>query len=111
MVFVKISLRRRKPLGDPGGVMATLQIARRLVSEWGNKAVYPALDEALPMAAPKDRARAWWAAHRFLLDAVPAGYADLSAYVMADTSHADVLALMDSAIKECGRQRLSGVRK
>lgn len=100
MDFVKLSLRKKKVLADPGGVMATLQGMRRLLVEWGNKAVYPALDESLEMAVPKDRARAWWATHRVLVAALPAGYGTIGDYVMqASTTSDDVVALVDSALK------------
>lgn len=76
---------------DPDGVTATLQIAARLVTtgwtqgrrhELGDDGVhsydiYGALDEAVTMAAPKDIARTWWAAHRVLNAGLPDGFDNL----------------------------------
>lgn len=79
--------------------MATLQVARRLLSERGDKGVYPVLDSALDMASPKDRARAWWAAHRAVIDSLPAGYKTVADFTwMSSTSNEDVLAVFDRAI-------------
>lgn len=110
MGFVKLSLRKKKKvLADPGGVLATLQGMRRLLVEWDNKAVYPALDESLEMAVPKDRARAWWATHRALINALPVGHTTVSGYVMlTNVKPADVVALVDSAIKSVAGE---GVRR
>jgi hypothetical protein len=50
---------------DPDGLMATLQVVKRLISESTNGVhltIMEALDKAVPMAAPKDPVRAWWAA-------------------------------------------------
>lgn len=114
---MKLSIRKRKTgtktLGDPEGVMATLQVARRLIAEWGNTAVYPALEEALPMSAPKDRGRAWWGAHREVNRALPAGYSNVGDWLLASPrTHAEVLSVFDAAIKAYGGQLISeGSRK
>lgn len=81
------------PTGDPEGVTATLQIAARLVnSGWTQGRTHELVDakhhyditgalrEAVTMAAPKDEVRAWWAAHRALVGALPADYSDLDVY-------------------------------
>lgn len=91
-----------KRLGDPEGVMAVLQIARRLLKERGDGAVYVALDEALDLAAPKDRARAWWAAHRMVVRSLPAGTASIGDFEATSPSSDDVLELMAVAIRKQG---------
>lgn len=109
MVLVKALRRnnvaRTKRMGDPDGVMATLQIARRLLSERTDKGVYPALDEGLDLAAPKDRSRAWWAAHRAVIDALPEGFTTIGDFTMlSGTSTDDVLAVFDRAILAHGQK-------
>ena len=85
--------------------MATLQIARRLLSERGDKGVYPALDSALDFAEPKDRARAWWAAHRAVIDSLPAGCKTVADFTwLSSTTTEDVLAVFDAAILLQGRK-------
>lgn len=89
--------------GDPDGVLATLQIARRLLKERGNKAIYPALDEALEKSDPTDRARAWWTAHRAIVNALPDGFRTLGDYTDLDsTTVEDVDAVLLSAIRNQG---------
>lgn len=89
--------------GDPDGVLSTLQIARRLLKERGDKAIYPALDEALEMSIPLDRARAWWTAHRALVNSLPPGFSALGDYAMLpSTTVEDLDALMLSAIRNQG---------
>lgn len=98
-VLEKFRGNRSKRMGDPDGVMATLQGARRLLVERGDKGLYPVLDGAVEIAVPKDRARAWWSAHRALINALPSGYRTMGDYLMmSGTTHDDVLAVFDRAI-------------
>lgn len=97
-----------KPSSDPDGVLAVLQIARRLYSE-GDTAIYSVLDDALSLAAPKDKALAWWAAHRALHSCMPEGHLTLGSYA-TDASEQDVLAWFDAAIKRQGTMNVA-VRK
>lgn len=88
-----------KATDDPDGVIAVLMVARRLLQEDGNNYVYSALNDALPMAVPKDQGIAWWAAHHALASALPDGHKTLGGYVHdGKASHDDVLALFDRAI-------------
>lgn len=97
--------RLRRKLGvkrtdDPDGVLAVLQVSRRLISE-GDLAVYSVLMDAVRMAAPKDDAIAWWAAHYALTHQIPTGYRTLGEYCcVADQEK--LLELFDAAIKNQG---------
>lgn len=87
--------------------MAVLQITKRLLSERGEKRVYPALDEALDLAAPKDRARAWWSAHRAIRHALPLGYQTIGDYTnMSSTTSEDVIEVVSQAILSQGRDNI-----
>lgn len=106
-VLEKIQRKRAKRIGDPEGVLSTLQVARRLLSERGDKGVYPALDDSLSMSVPKDRARAWWAAHRALINALPGGHRTIGEFLwLSSTSVEDVLAVFDRAIKLQGEANI-----
>lgn len=97
-----------KPTDDPDGVLALIQIARRLLAEEGSTFVYSALNDAAEMAYPKDAGRAWWAAHHALISAMPDGYKTLGDYVHGGSaSHEDVLALFDAAIKNQGTMNIA----
>ena len=88
--------------------MATLQIAKRLLSERNDKGIYPALDEALEMSAAKDRARAWWAAHRAIVDALPDGFSTIGDYTMlSGTTVEDCEELLARAILAQGSANLA----
>ena len=88
-----------KKTDDPEGVMAVLLVGKRLIGERNDKSVYVALDEALDLSAPKDRARAWWAAHRALRHALPAGFTTIGEYAMVDsTTTEDCVELFTRAI-------------
>ena len=67
---------------DPGGVLAALQITKRLVTEARAKkrstSILPALDQAIPLASVKDPVRAWWASTRILLRHTTAGKSNLA---------------------------------
>lgn len=58
--------RREKGVvtSDPEGVLATLQVAKRLIGEsvgsGTNLTVMEAFDKAIPMASVKDPVRVWW---------------------------------------------------
>jgi hypothetical protein len=52
-----------KPTVDPDGVIAVLQVARRLVKDTGAGVVEALLDAADRFAAPKDPVIAFWTAH------------------------------------------------
>jgi hypothetical protein len=95
-------LKRRlgvKATNDPDGVMAVLQISRRLFSE-GDSSVYSVLNESIPLAAPKDKALAWWAAHHALSANLPTPMSLLEFETTA--SEEEVLAVFDAAIKNQG---------
>lgn len=92
MKNLKRFARRNKAVltGDPDGLLATLQISRRLVNE-SLKAGEPitirdAVDEAVKLSSPKDEARTWWAAVRVLLRNAEAGKSILN--VLADACEA-----------------------
>lgn len=54
---------------DPEGLMATLQVTKRLLSEsvdGEHLTIMEAVDKAIPMAAAKDSVRTWWAAMRVI---------------------------------------------
>jgi hypothetical protein len=96
-----------KVTSDPAGVVATLQIAKRLVGERKDKALYLALDEALEMAAPKDRAQTWWASHRAVVGQLPSGFTSIDQFTKSgDTSVEDVLDLLSRAVKNQGEVNL-----
>ena len=102
-----------RPTDDPDSVTAVLQIGKRLISEgWTqgvNRAQEPetgkvsycslgALDAAVPMAAPKDAVRTWWAAHRALTGALPSGFRDIAAHNDdINTQREDVAAVWHTA--------------
>jgi len=90
-----------KATSDPDGVLASLQIARRLVNE-GDTAVYSVMDDATRLAAPKDHAIAWWAAHHALTSALPADAKSLGDFTIR-ASHEELVALFDTAIKNQGK--------
>lgn len=97
-----------KPTDDPEGVLAVLQVARRLLAEDGTRFVYSALNDAIPMAYPKDAGIAWWAAHHALCCALPDGHKTLGGYVHdGNASHEEVLALFDTAIKNQGTMNIA----
>lgn len=110
MVLVKMKELFRssgKRCGDPDGVMAVLQIARRLLSERGDNNVYGALDEAIDLAAPRDQSRAWWAAHRRVVDCLPAAWRGSNIGLFAESaSHDEVLEVLAEAIREQGRANI-----
>lgn len=109
MVSVKVNKlfrnARKKRSGDPDGIMAVLQITRRLLGESGDTAVYTAMDEAVELAAPKDSTRAWWGAHREIVAAMPPGYTTIGEFIAhKHTSHDEVLQVLDKACQELGRR-------
>jgi hypothetical protein len=55
-----------RPVRDTEGVIAVLQIARRLVKDAGKDPVEALTVAADEMASPVDNARAFWAAYRAL---------------------------------------------
>lgn len=93
-----------KATTDPDGVMAVLQISRRLTAE-GDTAIYGVMEDALSMSAPKDDAVAWWAAHHALSTALPEGYKSLGEFSVR-ASQEEMLALFDVAIKNQGTMNL-----
>lgn len=100
-----------KKTDDPDGVMAVLQIAKRLLSERGNKDIYIALDEALDMAVPKDRARTWWGAHRAIVHALPDGFLTIGDYtILSGTTSDDVVRLLERAVLAQGSVNLAGAK-
>lgn len=108
IVFVKLLTKfRNKRIGDPDGVIAVLQIAKRLLSERGDGNLFAALDEALDMAAPKDMARAWWAAHRVIRMSLPNGYDNIVSFSTSDSVDAGkVMDVLDAAILLQGRANI-----
>jgi hypothetical protein len=97
-----------KVTSDPVGVVSTLQIAKRLIGERKDKGLYPALDEALEMSAPQDRARTWWSAHRAVVGALPNGFITIGDYLMlSSTTVDDVLDLLGRAVKNQGEVNLA----
>lgn len=91
--------------------MAVLQITKRLLTERGDKRVYPALDEALDLAAPKDRARAWWSAHRAIRHALPAGYRAIGDYTdLSSTTSEDVIGVVSQAILSQGQDNIKAAK-
>lgn len=97
-----------KNTDDPDGVLAVLQIARRLVSE-GDSAVYATLDDAIQLASPKDHALAWWAAHRALFSSLPSGFRTLGEFTH-EADKEDLLKVFDRAINKQGTMN-AAVRK
>lgn len=95
-----------KKTNDPDGVMAVLQIARRLIADEGDMAVYAVLDEAVQMAAPKDDAIAWWAAHYAILSQVPYQFKTIGEY-SAQAGHGNLVALFDAAILAQGKMNIN----
>lgn len=60
-----------KPTQDPDGVIATLEIARRLINEDPDITPWDALRQAADRyASPKDPVKAFWAAWRVYVNAV-----------------------------------------
>lgn len=97
-----------KATNDPDGVMASLQIARRLIND-GDTAVYSVMDDATRLAAPKDHAIAWWAAHHALISALPTGVKTLGQFSVQSSSE-ELVALFDTAIKNQGTMN-AAIRK
>lgn len=55
---------------DPDGLLSTLQVTKRLLTDSQKNGtpttIMIALENALDMSAPKDRVRTWWATYRVL---------------------------------------------
>lgn len=98
-----------KKTDDPDGVMAVLQTARRIIADEGDMAVYAVLDEAVDMAAPKDDAIAWWAAHYAILSQVPSQFRTVGDYAVR-SSQEDLVALFDAAILAQGTMNINTMR-
>ena len=79
-----------KPTPDPDGVIAVLQVGRRLIKDNGLPPEEALLQAADLYASPKDPVIAFWTAH----------YAYASADLSTDSS--DPLAVMDKAISNQG---------
>jgi hypothetical protein len=71
---------------DPEGLLATLQITKRLITEGRaqgeNYSIYTAMNTAVGMAAPKDEARTWWKAMRVIIRNTESGKSSLA--ILAD---------------------------
>ena len=95
-----------KTTDDPDGVMAVLQIARRLISDEGDTAIYAVLDDAIRMAAPRDHAKAWWTAHYALQSQLPTGFQTLGEF-STQVSTESLVNLFDAAIRNQGTINLA----
>lgn len=98
-----------KRTDDPDGVIATLQVARRLVKDHGYLPVEAVGRASAEFAAPVDDARAFWAAHYAL---TMAGLR--KGLGVVELNHAEIDALLpifDDAIKAQGEFNLKGRKK
>ncbi|QUU29252.1 hypothetical protein SSEA_SKINNY_53 [Mycobacterium phage Skinny] len=87
---------------DPDGLLSTLQITKRLVTE-ANKdgqplSVASALDQALDMSAPKDPVRTWWSALRVIVRNNEPGKSNLAVLADAISNQGTVNARIKKAV-------------
>lgn len=66
-----------KPIADTEGVIAVLQVARRLVKDAGMGPVEALREAADEFASPKDPVRAFWAAYKVFAHHHPRGLSDV----------------------------------
>jgi hypothetical protein len=89
-----------KRTDDPDAVVATLLVAKRLVSE--GFPVYESLAQACKMAAAKDDARVWWASHRAINSRLCEGMYNIfdldRALSLGEVTSNEVLELIQSAV-------------
>lgn len=93
-----------KKTDDKDGVLATLQIARRLIQDEGYAASEALNLAADKYAAPIDKSRAFWAAHYALTRAARDEWPILD---LLDAAGVDVLLpILDAAIKHQGEMNM-----
>lgn len=98
-----------KKTDDPEGVMAVLQVGRRLVQDEGYAPSEALLRAANQYAAPIDSGRAFWAAHYAL---TMAGYSEWMAMDAIEQAEIDVLVpIFDAAIRAQGQMNLKVKRR
>lgn len=114
MVLVNVMTRFKKKRdlrpSDPDGILAVLQVSRRLLGERKDKSLYAVLDEALELAAPADPAKAWWAAHRRVARSMPPGMSVDDYLRSGSSTHESLMEVLSNAIRAQGLVNLQAAK-